>query len=337
VGGAGPDFDAPSGFDGEIAAGALRLACPKKESRAMLRRFHPVMACAAWLTATGAMAQTAAPSVDRQAFDFVQAYSVSTPKIDQIARWKDPLCVAVVGLPPDQAAQIKARIEDVAKAVGVTPAPAGCTGNVQIAFAAQPQRLVDNYVKGREWILGYNYLDASAKTVTRPIQAWYVTATVGAGGGNTGWQFAYTGVPSQVAGNPAQLNDKVIDRPGGWSPTGRGDSTLTSGLRSEIVNVFAVVDTSKAESKSVGVLSDYLAMLVLSQPRSIGACQPLPSVTDLFVEGCAGGAPDGLTAADAAFLTALYQANPEARKVNMQSDIAGRMARMLTSSSVVAR
>jgi hypothetical protein len=245
--------------------------------------------------------------------------------------------VAIVGLPPDQAAQVKGRIEDVAKAVGVTPAPAGCSGNVQIAFAAQPQRLVDNYVKGREWILGYNSLDPSARTVTRPIQAWYVTATVGAGGGNAGWQFAYTGVPSQSSGNPAQLNDKVIDSPVGWSPTGRGDSTLTSGLRSEIVNVFIVVDTSKAQSKSVGVLSDYLAMLVLSQPRTLGACQPLPSVTDLFVEGCAGAAPDGLTPADAAFLTALYQANPEARMVNMQSDIAGRMAKMLTSPNVVAR
>jgi hypothetical protein len=60
-------------------------------------------------------------------------------------------------------------------------------------------------------------------------------------------------------------------------------------------------------------------------------------VTDLLVSGCAGGAPDGLTPADAAYLTALYQANPEARKVNEQSDIADRMAKMLVSSRAGAR
>jgi hypothetical protein len=63
----------------------------------------------------------------------------------------------------------------------------------------------------------------------------------------------------------------------------------------------------------------------------------LPSVTDLFVDGCAAGAADGVTAADAAYLTALYQANPEARKEAETTDIAGRMAKMLASSNVVAR
>lgn len=317
----------------------------------MLSRFHPALACMAWLTASAAMAQTApaaAPtrastppaasgSLDKQAFGFVQAYQAITPEINQVPRWKDPLCVHVIELPPEQAAQVKGRIEDVAKAVGLTIAPAGCQANVEIAFAPQPQRLVDAFVKNRPWVLGYYYKDPGAKTVTRPIQAWYVTATTGGAGGNAGWTFAYTGVPSQASGNPSQLNEKVMDQPGTWKPTGCGDSTLTSCLRNEIVNVFMVVDTSKAQGKSVGVLSDYAAMLVLSQPRSLGACQALPSVTDLFVEGCSGGAPDGLTAADAAYLTALYQANPEARAVNEQSDISGRMAKMLASPGSVVR
>lgn len=308
----------------------------------MLRRFHPVLACAAGLTATAAMAQTApvaltAGQAQKQAFDFVRAYSASTPKIDQIPRWSDPICAQVIGLPADQAAQVKARIEDVARAVGVTPAPAGCTANVEVAFAAQPQRLVDNFVKGREWVLGFYDRDPKTKVVTRPIQAWYATGTVGGAGGNAGWAFAYTGVPSQSSGNPTQLSAKVLDRPDKWSPTGCGDSTFTSCLQSALVNVFVVVDTSRVEGKSVGVLSDYVAMLALSQPRSLGACQPLPSVTDLFVGGCPGGAPDELTPADAAYLTALYQANPEARKVNEQADIADRMAKMLVPASTAAR
>ena len=313
----------------------------------MLPRFHPALVCMGWLAASAAMAQTAPPEraaapaasggAGQQAFEFVQAYEAATPEVNQIPRWKDPLCVQVIGVPPDQAAQVKGRVEDVAKAVGLSAAPAGCQANVEIIFAAQPQRIVDNFVKGREWILGYYSKDPGAKIVSRPIQAWYVTATTGCGGGNAGWTFAYTGVPSQASGNPAQLNDKVMDQPGTWKPTGCGDSTLTSGLRNDIVNVFMVVDTGKAQGRSVGVLSDYAAMLVLSQPRALGACQPLPSVTNLFVDGCPGGVQDGLTAADASYLTALYQANPEARAVNEQADIAGRMAKMLGAPGGIAR
>lgn len=280
----------------------------------MNRRFHPVLVCAAWAAATAAVAQTAptkvalsSGDVGKQAFDFVQAYQAAAPKIDQIPRWQDPLCVQVIGLPDAQAAQVKGRIEEVAKDVGLSAAPAGCNANVQIAFTPQPQKLVDNFVKGREWVLGYYYKDPGVKTVTRPIQGWYVTATESrAPGANQAFAFAYTGVPSQASGNPTQTANKVLDSPTSWSPTGCGDSTFTSCLRSELVNVFVVVDTVKAQGKSVGVLSDYLAMVVLSQPRALGAaCQPLPSVTDLFVDGCPGGPPGGVTPADAAYLTAL--------------------------------
>jgi len=303
----------------------------------MLRRFHPALACAAWLTATAAMAQTAPTGVDKQAFDFVQSYAAATPKIDQVPRWQTPLCVQVIGLPAPQVGQVKARIEEVAKAVGVPVGPAGCSANVEIAFTANPQRLVDNYVKGREWILGFYDKDPGVRKVTQPVQAWYVTATTGGAGPNAGWAFAYTGVPSQSSGNPTQFNPKVLDRPDTWSPTGCGDSTLTSCLKSQLENVFVVVDTKAAADKSAGLLSDYLSMLVLSQPRSLGACQPLPSVANLFVSGCAGPAPDGITPADAAYLTALYQANPEARRVAEQADIAGRMARILAPGGVAAR
>jgi hypothetical protein len=317
----------------------------------MLRRYHPVLACAAWATVAAAAAQAASPAtpvspvtvsgnVDKQAFDFVTAYAAATPKIDQVPRWHGPVCAQAIGLPDDQAAQVKARVEEVAKAVGLGVGPANCAANVQIVFAAQPQRIVDDFVKGREWVLGYYRADSKVKTVTQPIQSWYATATMGGAGNNAGWAFASMAGGGQVqsgGNNAAQIDPSVLDGPGSTPPTGCGDSTLTSCLQSVFANVFIVVDTSKAQGKNVGVLSDYVAMLALSQPRSLGSCHALPSVTDLFVSNCASGAADGLTAADAAYLTALYQANPEARKLNEQSDIAGRMAKMLVSGGGVAR
>lgn len=317
----------------------------------MLRRFHPVLACTALLTVTAAAAQAASPTtsispvtvsgnLDKQAFDFVTAYAAATPKIEQVPRWRGPVCAQVIGLPDDQAAQVKARVEEVAKDVGLGAGGANCYANVQIAFAAQPQRIVDNFIKGREWVLGYYHTDSKVKAVTQPIQSWYATATLGGAGNNAGWAFAAMGGGGQVqsgGNNATQIDPRVLDGPESTPPTGCGDSTFTSCLQSVFANVFIVVDTSKAQGKNIGVLSDYVAMLALSQPRSLGACHALPSVTDLFVSNCASGAADGLTAADAAYLTALYQANPEARKINEQADIAGRMAKMLAPAGVAAR
>jgi hypothetical protein len=311
----------------------------------MRRRFHSTLACAAWLAATAAMAQTpvrsstarASGDVQKQAFDFVQTYAASTAKIDQIPRWRDPICVQVVGLPADQAAQVKARVEAVAKAVGVSAQPAGCAGNVEIAFSAQPQAQLDSFMAGRDWLLGYDNLNPRVRTVTLPIQAWYVTAT---DGDSTGANTAFVEMPQNVAagrGLPTQTLQRVIDRPDSWPPNGCADSRFSSCLQSALINAFIIVDTGRVMGRSVGVLSDYVAMLALSQPRSLGACQTLPSVTDLLVAGCPGGAADGLTPADAAYLTALYAANLEAKKPGEQIDIASRMAKILAPEDAAAR
>ena len=54
--------------------------------------------------------------VEKQAHTFVQSYAAAqNPEIDQIGRWRDAVCVEVMGLPrADQAAAILARIESVA-------------------------------------------------------------------------------------------------------------------------------------------------------------------------------------------------------------------------------
>ena len=58
-----------------------------------------------------------------QAASFVQSYAAATAK-RAIARWTHPICVRVVGLADNQAAAVEARVEDVAKRVGVRIQPA---------------------------------------------------------------------------------------------------------------------------------------------------------------------------------------------------------------------
>ena len=105
------------------------------------------------------------------------------------------------------------------------------------------------------------------------------------------------------------------------------------------MNVILVVDTKATEGKDLGVLTDYLAMLAISQPKSLDGCNALPSVIDVLAKSaCPGrGPPNGLTPADAAYLTGLYASDAEARTTSAEGDIAGRMAKILIKAQGVSR
>ena len=320
----------------------------------MSTRFASVFAAALLCAGSGsALAQTEAPkppsdnvissvtvtaapppkTIEKQAHAFVQSYAAAQhPELDQIARWYDPVCVQVVGLPSDdEAAKIKARIESVARALN-TPAPrAKCTANVEIVFTPYPQATMDAVARRREYFLGYFHVHNRdrLKAVTHPIQSWYVTATRGRASGSVALTF------SMFSGSN-QRQTEVIDDPNNQMPNGCGDSRLTTScLQSGLHNIFIVADSKALEGQDLGLVADYMAMLALSQPRSLDGCNALPSVIDAFAKpACAGrDPPDGLTPADAAYLTALYDADLMAKRKIEQTEIAGRMARILANSS----
>ncbi len=269
----------------------------------------------------------------RQAFDFVDAFAAPTPKINQIARWSGSVCVQVTGLAPDKASVIQGRVEDVAKAVGLKITPAGCKPNIQIVFSGEPQKVIDDVFAKNEVLLGYYHRsDRNLRVVTQPIQAWYATATAGGAGPNAG--MAFSAASSDVGSTGVQggqtLN-AVLDSPDSHPPTGCGDSHFSACLRSVFENVLVVVDLKKVK-QNVGVISDYVTVLALAQPRSLEGCKALPSITDLFASCPGRAAPDQLTPADAAYLTALYQIDPEAKKAVQQGDLANRMTKMLAAN-----
>jgi hypothetical protein len=273
--------------------------------------------------------------IEKQSQSFVLNYA-ATPnaEIDQIGRWHDPVCVQVVGLVEAQAATIKARIEDVAKAVGLPATRPICATNVEIVFTDKPQAVMDELTNKREYLLGYYHRHEHdrLKKVTRPIQAWYVTATRGEGASVAGALFG------GVSG--IQVDTDVIDDPENPPPASCGDNPhFTACLKSEFRNVFIVADTTALNGKGAGLLSDYLVMLALSQPKSLDGCNALPSVIDLFAPTpCPGrDAPDGLTQADAAYLTALYMSDPEGKKNMEQTDISIRMADILIKANQPAK
>jgi hypothetical protein len=291
----------------------------------------------------------------RQTYGFVQTFAATTVKLDQIARWTHPVCVAVQGLPVAADAEVKARVEEVATALKVGAMGAGCKPNIQVFFTDQPQAFMDRVADQHELLLGYwHHTDrAKLKTVTRPIEARYVTGTGGAGGNTIGMTFevieqwgvpnsagvptAGTTVPVGAAGRQPhgfQYDDEDNFR----GTTGCGDkSKFTACLASEFAHVLVVVDTAKAQDFSPGLIADYVVMVSLAQPRSLDGCNVLPSVIDLFSRGCPNFGMEGLTRADVAYLTSLYRTDLEARKAGQQTDIAEKMADMLLKANAADR
>jgi hypothetical protein len=271
--------------------------------------------------------------IEKQSYAFVKSHvAPDQPEIGQFGRWRDPVCVEVVGLPlEDQAAAIKARIESVAQAVGVPKADPHCTANVEIVFSDEPQKVMDLVAERREYLLGYwhVHLRDQLKRVTHPIQSWYVTATEAEGSADAA--MAFNGL-SQFVENPRA---KVIDDPWQRPPAGCAASHFTSCLTSELDNVFIVADSKALSGKNLGTVADYMVMLALSRPRTLDSCNALDSVLDLFaMPSCPSQKePDGLTPADAAYLTALYQSDLRAKALGEKGEISLRMSRMLLNAS----
>ena len=280
----------------------------------------------------------------RQTYNFVQTYAATTVNLDQVARWTQPICVTVQGLPPGAGGEVKARVEEVAAALKVGALGAGCPPNLQIVFTDQPQAFMDKVAVEHERLLGYwHHRDRDKlKTVTRPVEARYVTGTGGAGGNVVGMTFVMKGVHGWTSGptKPGTFGRmphgfQYDDEDNSWyGPSGCGDNPhFTACLTSEFQDVLVVVDTKRMKDYGPGLIADYVVMVSLAQPKSLDGCNVLPSVIDLFAQGCPNFGMEGLTRADVAYLTALYKTNLEGRKAAQQTDIAEKMADMLLKAN----
>ncbi len=281
---------------------------------------------------------------------FVEAAAAPTHITGKVARWDTPICPAALGLPADEIARVVQRVKDLAAQAGVrVSGSAVCKPNIVIAFTSTPQALLDNIRKSNmEW-LGYHSSSDELNrlsTITRPIQAWYSTATVDlhglrqidsartdsngrgllvtapcvlVGGG--------TAIPSGVGNlrNPSELCTKVIPNAIGVEVKG---SRLTDGLRAAFDHV-TIIANPPAVSAGMPAIIDYIAVLALAQINSLDTCQALPSITSLLARGCAQAAP-AITPNDLGYLKAVYAASPEKLPSLQKDEIAYRMEQGIT-------
>ncbi len=272
---------------------------------------------------------------------FVQAAATSTHIIGKVARWDVPICPAAIGMPNDVIAHVVQRVKEVAVQAGarVSSNPV-CKPNIVIAFTSTPEDLLDSIRKDHTEWLGYQssseQLDRLA-TVTRPIQAWYSTATVDLQGHRQLDGPRTTGNPLTVVApcilvgggtprggkgsiDPSEMCTKVIPNAIGAYVTG---SRVEDGLRAAFDHVTIIADPLRVGA-GMATIDDYIAVLALAQINSLDTCQALPSITSLLARGCTQAAT-AITANDLGYLKGVYSANPEKVPSLQKDEIARRM------------
>lgn len=283
---------------------------------------------------------------------FVQAVATPTHTIGKVARWEVPICPYAMGLPDNVTALVVQRLKAVAAQVGVRVSnETDCKPNILIVFTSAPQALLDNIRTAHPIFLGYHVgpedLDRLA-IVNRPIQAWYSTATQDLRG-RTEIDSPQTDSADRglVINLPCYLTSdqfKIMTPSGPAAPANAmctrrlpyataanvEGSRLDDGLRATFNHAMIVANTS-ALRESRATIDDYIAMLALTEIKSLDTCQHLFSITNLLVSGCQLIAQE-LTANDVGYLKAVYQANPAMAPGLQQNEIALRMEQNVSNS-----
>jgi hypothetical protein len=264
---------------------------------------------------------------------FVQSHGAPSPMIDQVARWRDPVCPKTTGLQSAYNEFVTRRVLAAARAVGA-PTRKKCGINVEIVFTPTPQELLDHLAKVYPALLG-STRSRNDKTFTRALQTWYLTGTRSM----AGWSPAVTGLDAPPtpgsSDNPISPTAPLASTPGiqvdlpngqGTAPSGLAGSHLGMSLRSEFLHVMVIVDSHKVTGLPLGALSDYVAMVALTRMASLDTCSELPSIIDLLSAGCGEKAkPSAITVADTAFLKALYGSDLELKLNIEQGEMHDRM------------
>jgi hypothetical protein len=152
-------------------------------------------------------------------------------------------------------------------------------------------------------------------TVAHSIQAWYMTATIDLRG------------KVFVDSRKAEGACIGLACPNNYEVSG---SRLNTGLRSGLHHVIVVADPTKLVDHEIGALADYAAMLALAQPRALDDCEPLPSILNLLVPGCAGAATAReITDSDLGYLRGVYHMTGDGTLRGQQDEIAYQMKQTL--------
>ena len=253
------------------------------------------------------------------ASQFVRSH-VPENRAGQLSRFRDKVCVNVVGLPAAYDAFIAKRIlKLVAQVAAPIDHSARCTPNVNVIFSPNPQAQLDDIAKRREILMGFHWLAQMTQLATfdRPIQSWYLTRSVGTDGRSVlELNHGSTFMDGGPGAPPVSIGGTVV---------GRAGSRLGDDQSSELVHSLILVDANKVAEAKIGAVADYIALLALSRWQGLERCNTVPTILNLMADGCAEAPPETATPSDLALLSALYAVDPRETGSQQRMSIATRM------------
>lgn len=283
--------------------------------------FRIVLAALACALTTPALAQTA-PDPDgdivitgRKAPDrptaerFVGAISVRSG--DQLARFHQPVCPLVIGLPAYHAGIVQDRIREDAKAIGLEVAKSNkCDANLIVVIAGNGANLVkDIRINRPGWLEGLTPGEIDRLIEPGPVRAWSVTSLRNGNG---------QGLYTPPLGSGAGQGDAPVMRV-------MTASIIAVPTRSDLEAGFVVIDQGATIGLSLRQIADYAAMRGFARTKSPGDAA-VGTILTLF-DPAATARARSLTDVDLSYLRALYSNSGERAAVTERAAIARRIAK----------
>lgn len=221
--------------------------------------------------------------IDKQVSEFV--YSIAgSARVESLARWNVPVCVATAGLTAAEADFVKQRIAQIATGADVPLGGPGCGPNFVIVVTPEPEKLLKAWWSEEQRLFNR---DRGVGGVNRfiqgdqPVRVWHNACN------------APPGIPAYAFSTVAHC---------GAGSTG---SRLTWAAVRAVYTAIVAVDLSKIEGLTFGQVADYVAMVGLARIRPSPELGEVPTILRLFA---ASGTdrPKGMTEWDQSFLKAVY-------------------------------
>jgi hypothetical protein len=246
-----------------------------------------------------------------------------------LARWMEPVCPLVTGLPHDEGEFILGRLSEIARAASVPLAGEQCRPNLYVFVSSRPEELLRAMDKRNS---RFTFADASPPLIEqfmatpRAVRVWYHTV-----------EKTPEGLPLLSMSIPELNNAKAesmgaqILTPGGvdrgfgtnaWSES----SHLTLNAVEDIQRVFVIVDQGRLKGVTRGQLADYVAMVGLAQVKPGPGLKDAQTILTLFDGAPQAGRP-GMSDWDRGFLKSLYETEQRSRL--QRSQIALNMVRAI--------
>lgn len=224
---------------------------------------------------------------------FVQSLSKEGPT-GQIARWDRFICPTVIGIDPAQARFVERQIIDVAQQVGLRPLGSGCTTSFIM--------VVTTNARGFTKALIHDY---SIDFRTDGIASLRTFA-------ETSDPVRWISISNECGGSGCELPN----------------SRITKSTKPVLQSMVVVVDADSLHGYSLGELSDYLALVGLTNPPQ-GATRNSHSILSMFNQTRAAGTPFQLTQFDKSFLAGLYNSRLDAAGETQRMTIVTHMRRQI--------